>query len=175
MVEAPTLNAPARCAATWLRRSAVAAALAGAVFIIVAASQKLVAPEVFRLALERQGVLPAELLGWAKYAVPVGEVAIAAVVLSRLVDARLGPACRAISLLMLVLSLYALRLTLAPPPAPSPCGCGLSNQPIESWRQITVRNGLACASFAIMASIVDGGSRRRRSALHPTGAPSSPT
>ncbi len=62
----------------------------------------------------------------------------------------------ALSFFMLAMTLYAAGLWISPPPEPTSCGCMPSATVVDSWRSVTLRNGLLTSAAAIIARVLIG-------------------
>lgn len=138
----------------WSWPRGIVPAVAGCV-LLMTASTKLLDIHQFHLALERQGLVPLEVLDLAVWSVPLLEAGAGLWMLwclARHSDA--GTSSFAGAGVFFVFALYTAALWFHPPVKPAPCGCGFgSPAPVESWAPVVSRNLSAVAGLIMNATL----------------------
>lgn len=120
------------------------------IMLVVAACGTFVDFGGFVSAVRAHGLVPGTAPAWAFGDMPAVEPALGvAAVWVVGCGRRLTVPCLVAAGLFGAMAVYALLLVIRPRAKPVPCGCGLSPRPIEDWRMVAVRNGVACGALTV--------------------------
>ncbi len=119
---------------------------------------KLTDIDSFMAAVEAHELLPPWSVQGVGWLTPVAEIFLGGAILWAMTTSTRASAFAslALSFFMLSMAVYAAGLWISPPPEPTSCGCMPSAAAVDSWRSVTLRNGLLTSAAAIIARVLIG-------------------
>ncbi len=128
------------------------------VALLMLGLMKLTNIDSFMAAVEAHELLPQWSVQGVVWFTPFAEIFLGGAILWAITTSTRASAFAslALSFFMLSMTVYAAGLWISPPPEPTSCGCMPSAAVVDSWRSVTLRNGLLTSAAAIIARVLIG-------------------
>jgi hypothetical protein len=123
--------------------------LIGALWVLFGAMWKFSNREEFAVILGTHRLVGPGLIPIAAVAIPAVESVVAVIALLSVAVRRPWFGSFTLCLIFLTFGGYALALHKWPPATGAKCGCGLSNETIENWANLALRNAIIGVAYAV--------------------------